>query len=159
MAQQDLAGVGGGFHGGHGGGMLAGDEQFALPAPGKHEQERAAVHSHRDAQHDAPSCGDHGTALLQRGAHPVGRSTRPLGMQVAVEEQEQCVAAELHQVAALGSGDAQQRVERVVQDDGELLGARPSELGELLGEPGEAGDVGEDHRAGRLPDHPIRHAQ
>ena len=159
MAQQDLTGRRRGFHGGHGRRVLAGDEQLALPAPGEHEQEHAAVHPHRDAQHDAAARGHHRTALFQRGAHSVGRPTRPFSMKVAIEEQEQRVAAELDEIAAFGSSDAQECVEGVVEDDRELLGTRSAELGELLGQPGETGDVGEDHCPGRLPHPLIWHAE
>ncbi len=48
------------------------------------------------------------------------------------------VAAELDQITAFGSGYSQERVERVVENERELLSTRPSELGELLGESSEA---------------------
>ena len=139
--------------------MLARHEQLALFSPGEHEQERAAVHAHRDAQHDAAAVRDDGASLLQRGAHAVRRATCPFGMKVAFEEQEQRVTAELHQIAAFGVSDSQERVERRVEDARELLSTSPTELSELLGESSEAGYVGKDHGAGRVPHRAILNAE
>ena len=139
--------------------MLAQDEQFALLAPGEHEQVRATVDPHRDAQDDTPAGRDHRPAGLQRGAHAVCGAAGPLGVIVALEEQEQRVAAELDEIATLAASDTQEGVESGVQDESELLGARPSELGEPFRQLGEARDVGEHEGALCQPRGPITRAE
>src|SRR4051812_41227835 len=141
VAQQDLARSRGRFHRGHRGRVQADDEQFSLPAPGEYEQVPAAVHSYRYPKDNAPAGCHHRTAISQSRTHPVCRSTRSLRVQVAFEEEKECVTAELDEVPTLRCGDFQQSVECCVEDDRELLGAGPAEAGELFGKPSETRDV------------------
>ena len=65
---------------------------------------------------------------------------------LALEEQQEGVAAELQQVAAVGVGDAEQRAERRADRLDELLGALAAAPREALGELREPGDVREQER-------------
>ena len=82
-------------------------------------------------------------------AHAVRRTGGSRGMLrrvVVAEEQHERVAAELQQHAVLDVGDAEQVGEAGVDRVGHLLGADTPELGELLRELREPGDVDEDDR-------------
>ena len=71
-------------------------------------------------------------------------------MTLLVEEEQQRVAAELEQPAAVRVRDVEERLERRVHHLGHLLGARLALPGELLRHRREAGDVDERERAFKL---------
>ena len=69
-------------------------------------------------------------------------------MLVAGEEQQERVAAELQDVAAVAVRDGDETLEDAADQQDELLGAHAALRLEPLGEAREAGDVGRDERAG-----------
>ena len=91
----------------------------------------------------------------ERVAHADSRSGRAQLVTLAVEEDQQRVAAELQQAAAMPVGDVEQRGERRVHHVRHLLGACASERRELLGHRGETGDVDERERAVTLDPQPL----
>ena len=125
----------------------AGDDRLAVRAAGQAERERAAVHAHRHPQRGPRARRDDRARGAQRAAHPDGRAQRALGVRVALEEQQQRVAAELQQAAAVRVGDREQRGERGLDRLADPLRALRAEPGEPLGQLREAADVGEDQRA------------
>ena len=108
----------------------------------------ADVHPERHPAHRGLRPPD----LAQRPAHPVRRTRGAGGVTVAGEEEQQCVAAELEQAAALRIGDVEQVGERVVHHLRHLLRAHLPLAREALGHRREAGEVDERERAvERLP--------
>ena len=89
----------------------------------------------------------------QRRAHLEGRARRSRGVIVTFVEQQQGVAAELEQTAALRIGDGEQGGEGRVHDLRDFLRPGSAETGELLGHRGEARDVDEGERAVDLAPH------
>jgi hypothetical protein len=64
----------------------------------------------------------------------------------SLEEQEQRVARELEEAAALAVGERQERLERGPDRLDQLLGPLPPAAGQALGQARETGDVGEEDR-------------
>ena len=103
----------------------------------------ALRHLQRDArigQLDAPH-------IFEHRAHQHGRSTGAIDVIVAVEPQQQSVAAEFQQSAAVLIGDKEDRLEAVADRVSDLLGAFPSFARQLLGELRKARDVDDDRGA------------
>ncbi len=88
--------------------------------------------------------GDH---RLDRPLHVRSRPGGALFVTIAAKEEEQRVAAELQDVAAVPLGDLDQTVEAARDAADELLGAGPAPGREPLGERGEPGDVDRDEGA------------
>ncbi len=81
----------------------------------------------------------------------IGAPAGPRDVRLALEQQQERVAAELEQRAAVGVGDGEERLEAAADRVGELLGPLPAAPArELLGQLGEAGDV--DEHAGPVDD-------
>ena len=153
-ADDDLAGLGGLLRLGGGGRPRAEDEELTRGRSDEEEVDVPGVHADRHREGQPSDRGGHGGGLAQGGAHLDGRVAGLLGMVLALEEEEEGVAAELEQLTAPRRGDAQHRPEDPVERLDDLLGADPAPARELLGEGGEAGDVGEDER--RVDDAPQR---
>ena len=113
--------------------------------PAHDEQvERSGVDPHRHAERE-PSAGEVDLAdLAQRPAHRDRRATPPLRVTLTVEEQQQCVAAELDQSPSVRVGDRQDRLEDRSDDLGDLLGALLAPACEPFGELREPRDIDED---------------
>ena len=106
----------------------------------------AGGHAQLDGPHRALGAADR----LDRPLHVRGRPGRPRRVPVAVEEEEQRVAAELEHVAAVPLGDLDQAVEADRDPLDELLGAGLALRRQPLGQCREAGDVHGDERAFEL---------
>ena len=65
----------------------------------------------------------------------------------AGEQQEQRIATELEELPTTIGRDAEHAAEHAAEGLDQFLGADTSPRGETLGQRGEAGDVGEHHRA------------
>lgn len=151
-ADHDLA-VGGGGLGAHDAARPGAEHQvLEVGLPHQREVEGVAVQADGHPQHP-PHAGDLDAAhLAQPLPHPDRRPAGPLDVQVAVEEQQQRVPAELHEAAAVVVRDAQQRREaRVDRPDEELRALGPAAR-QPLREPGEPRAVGEEHRPRDRPD-------
>ena len=83
----------------------------------------------------------------QRRPHLERRTRCSRGVIVTLVEQQQGVAAELEQAAALCIGHREQSSEGRVHHLRDLFGAGSTEAGELLGHRGESRDVDERERA------------
>ena len=79
----------------------------------------------------------------KRPAHLERRPSSPACVLLAVVEQQQRVAAELEEAAALRVGNAEERRERGIHHLGDLLGPCSAEARETLRHGGEARDVDE----------------
>ena len=110
------------------------------------EMEAPAVEPDGHPQVHPADRGRKGPGLAQGGTHGDGGLGGHGRVVVAGERQEQGVAAELEQRAALAVGDLEHPGEHVVEDLGQLLGADAAPPGQALGEGGEARDV---HEAAR----------
>jgi hypothetical protein len=66
---------------------------------------------------------------------------------VSVEQEQQCITAELEELPAAGGSDVKHRPEDTAQRLDEFLGSDPPASREALGQRGETRDVGEDHGA------------
>ena len=93
-----------------------------------------------------PASRANAVQVAEDGLHPDGAAAGALGVAVVLEEQQQGVAAELHEAAAVGVGDAEEGVEAASDDARELFSALAALLGEALGEFREARHVGERER-------------
>ena len=109
--------------------------------------ERPRVHADRHLESYGPRRGREAAHPGQGVLHPESRSGRPVRVVLAPEEQEHGIAAELEQVGVVGIGRLDQLREGGVEYDGDLLRTFTAPLRELLGQLGEARDVGKDERA------------
>gem|GEM_PF-7076860 len=75
---------------------------------------------------------------LEGVAHLEGRAGGPRRVALAVEHQEQGIASEVEQIAAVEHGHVEQLGEGAVENARHLLGADLPLSGQLVGEPGEA---------------------
>jgi hypothetical protein len=94
--------------------------------------------------------------LAEGAAHPHGRPARHLDVVLAPEQQQQRVAAELDQAAAVRVRDRQQVGEARLDRLRDLLRPLLAVLGEALGQLGEPRDVDEHDRAVDRPATPVR---
>ena len=150
-ADHDVAGARGALHAQHRRHGRAGDDRLAVRAAGEEQVQRAGVDADRHAQRRAGAGRGERAGGAQRAAHADRGAARALGVAVALEEQEQRVAAELQQAAAVRVGDLEQRGERAADRVADLLGALGADAGQPLGEPREARHVGEHQRARQRP--------
>ena len=153
-ADHDLAGIGRLLHAGRGRGGRPGDQELVVGRAHAEEVKGAAVDPDRHPEVDPPDRGGKGPGLAQGGAHGDRPPRAMRGVVVAGEGQEQGVAAELQERAALGVRDLEHPGEHVVQDFGELLGADATAPGQPLRQGREPRDV--DEAAGRLQRPPAR---
>ena len=127
------------------------DDQLPVGAADQEEVEDTGVRADRHAQrHLAGGRGERADPA-QLAAHPVGCGDGAVGVPVALEEEQQCVAAELDQAALVGVGLGEERPERVADHVRDLLGtdlALPRQALRHLCEPGH---VDEHRRALELP--------
>ena len=141
-----------------------GDDQLAIGRTDQEEMERAGVHSDGDRElelaHRRRDLGRTSKIL----SHLDGCGGRLLCVIRAGEQQEQRIAPELQQLSTATGGDAEHAAEHAAQRLDEFLGADSPSRGQALGQGGEAGDVGEHHRAlddspatFGLVGHPIEH--
>ena len=145
-AHHHLAGVGRLLHEGDQRRPATRDEELAMGAADEEEVELAAVQALRHPQRHLPGRRLQPPDVAQHAAHAERRAARAGEVPVALEEQQEGVAAELQEVAAVGVGDAEQRAERRADRLDELLGALAAAAREALGELREPGDVREQQR-------------
>ena len=134
----------------------AGHQQLAVVAAGDEERALAAVDADRHAQLDPDTALVEPARLAQGAAHAGRRTARALRMAVAVEQQQQRIAAELQQAATGLVRDGQEGREAAADRSGETLGALATLPREPLGQLREAADVDEDERAVEAPDRGVR---
>ena len=146
-AEQDLAGLRRGLHLDGPRRCRPGDEQLAMRLADEEELEAAGVEAGVHLQLDGAGRRPRPSDRAQRPAHLERRARRARCVVVALVEQQQRVAAELEQAAALRVGDGEQRREGRVHDLGDLLRAGSAEAGEPLGHRREARDVDERERS------------
>ena len=125
------------------------NSKWDVPTAKKWKQ--PGMHALRHPQRDLRP-GDFDPAdVAQHPAHQDGRATGARGVTLALEPQQQRVAAELEQAAAVVVGDEQDRLETAPDRLGDLLGALAALAGEPFGQLREPGDVHEDGGAVRGP--------
>ena len=145
-ADDDLAGLGGVLHRDRVRGGRPRDDQLAVRRACEEEVERPRVDAHVHAQRDlARGCVER-AELVERAPHAVRRVAGARGMCVALEEEQERIAAELHEAAAVRVRDGEQACERRAHHVGHLFGAARPERCEALRHRGEAGDVDEGER-------------
>ena len=123
-----------------------GDQQLPVRGPGDEDVHGAAVDADGHPQLHGGARRLDPADLPESPAHPDRGAGCARWMVVTVEEEQQRVAAELQESAALRIGDLEQRREARPDGVGELLRALRSDLGEALGQPREARDVDVHHR-------------
>jgi hypothetical protein len=124
-----------------------GEEQLAVHVAREEEVEKTAVHAGVHAQRRRARARLRTRDLPQRDPHPVQRPRRVRLVVLAVEEEQERVAAELEDSATVLVGHLEEARQRGVHDPRQLLGTRPAEPGQALRELREAGDVHERRRA------------
>ena len=142
-AHEDLAGLRCGLHLHRSSRCRACDQKLAMRLSDEEELEAAAVKSRVHLELDRPGRRSRPTDRAKRSPHLECRASGSACVLLAVVEQQQRVAAELEQAAALCVRDAEERGERRVHHLGDLLGARSAEAREALRHRGEARDVDE----------------
>ena len=145
-AEQDLARARRRLHLDGTAGGRAGDDQLAMRIADEEEVDLTAVNADRHPQRDLACRGEADTHLVQGPLHGQGGGTGPALMFVSAEQEEQRIAPELEQVAAVYVGGREQGAEGVADDLGQLLGTDPALACEALGHLGESRDVDQDHR-------------
>ena len=149
-ADEDLAAAGFALQGGETAPRRSDGQELDVGRTDGEKMELSGVHTLRHLQRDLCAGQLDPADVLQHAAHQHRRATRALGVILAVEPQEQRVAAELEQAALVLISDRQDRLEAAADHIGDLFRALASLARELLGELGEAGDV--DERRGALCD-------
>ena len=145
LAHVDLPGVGSRLPVERDADVRTRDQQLTVGSEWEVEGEGSGVHSDGDPE-------SHGTVVAPAyglgndPSHAVARPARMDGVVLSPEEDQEGVATEFDDVAAFGQADVDHVVEAGVQEIGELLGAAPAHCGQLLGQPGEAGDVRRNER-------------
>ena len=132
------------------------DDQLAMLRPGEREEEAAGIEAGMHLQCHGPGGRLRAPDRAQRLPHLERCARRAPLVALVVEEDEQCVSAELEQAAAVVVRDPEQGVEGRVHHLGHLLGACLALGRELLGHRREAGDVDEGHRPVDLAPFAIR---
>ena len=113
------------------------------------EMEAPAVDPRMHAQLHGPRRGARPSDRAENAPHAEARACGANRVAGAVVQEEQGVAAELEQAAAVGVRDVEEGRERRVHDVRDLFGARLAEVRELLRHRREAGDVDECDRRRR----------
>lgn len=148
---EDLAALRGALEPDQVGGGGAGQDELTVGAAHEEPVDVAALDP--DRQREPHPCGRL-RRLAQRpdlASHADGGRRRPALVTGAAEEQQHGIAAELGQGPTERTGDVEQPGEAGLDDPDDGLGPDLALPGEPLGDPGEAGDVGEDERAGQPP--------
>ena len=149
-------------------GMLHRDGDASRRGRGQHlevrradreEMEATRVNALRHAQRDLRAGQVDPTDLIERAAHAHGRGARVRHMIVALEPEEERIAAELEQAGAVLVGDLEDRCEAAANGVADLFGALAPLARELLGQRRESRDVGEHRRAFRGPARRVRIGQ
>jgi hypothetical protein len=143
LADEDLARRGYGLHRHRGARGRAGDQVLLVGVADEERLVGAAVHADRDPQANLDRARAVSRQLAQRLAHGDRGGAGTRGMVIAVEPQQQRIAAELDQRCAHVVGLRQQRGEAGVDRVGQLLGALVARSRQALGESGETGHVSE----------------
>ena len=131
------------------------DEQLAVLVADEEEVEAAAVHARMHAQLHGAGRRAGPPDLAEDAPHAEARPGGARRMLGPVVEQEQGVAAELQEPAALGVRDVEQRRERRVHDVVHFLRAGLAEVRQLLRHRREPGDVDERDRRVELVREPV----
>ena len=121
------------------------DDELTIRSTDQEQVDVATADPHRHRQVQSPD-RRHSRRVAEGTAHRHCRAAARLGMIVAVEQQQQRVAAELEQLTSLLGGDLQHRSEDAAQRVDQFLGSDPATRGQAFGEGGEPRDVGEAER-------------
>ncbi|GIU89336.1 MAG: hypothetical protein KatS3mg010_0435 [Acidimicrobiia bacterium] len=146
VGHQDLAALGGMLCSGGSARYGSGHDELVVRTAGAEEVHRSAVHADRHAQRDPADRGRDARGLAERGAHLDGGAAPLCGRLVALEHEQQRVAAELEQAAAPLVGELEHRAEDAVEYLCQFLGTDAPSAGKSFRQVGEAGDVDEDER-------------
>ncbi len=122
----------------------------------REEIESSRVHALRHLQRYLRARQLDPADVVERAAHSHRRRARARRVAVALEPQQERVAAELEQAGAVLVGDLQDRREAAADRVGDLFRALAALARELLGELREPGDVGEHRGAGGAPGRHVR---
>ena len=112
--------------------------------------EDAGVDPHRHAERDVAGRAQHPSAFAQGSAHPVRGPAGARGVILALEQQQDGVAAPLDEAGTVPVGDLEQLGEDVVEQIVHLLRAHLALARETFRQLGEPRDIGECERAGDL---------
>ncbi len=146
-AQRDLAGVRGRLALDADGRIGAGDDQLTVDTADEEEVERSRVDADRHAEPNGPGRRRESPHPGQRVLHAQGGRGCALLVALAAAEQQDGIPAELQEVGVVRVRCADQLGKGSVENAGDLLRAFAPAFRELLGELGEARDIGEDERA------------
>jgi hypothetical protein len=144
--EQDVAGLGRVLELDRPPGLGPADDQLAVGRAREEEVEVAAVQADVHAQRHLPDGRVRPADRAQHPAHPVRRARAAPLVPRAREEEQEGVAAELQEAAAVRVRDVEQMPEGRVHDLVHLLRASLALSRQTLGHRGEAGDVDEGHR-------------
>ena len=114
----------------------------------REEMEFARMHALRHPQRDLRTRNLDPADGAQHAAHQRRRTAGAFDVALALEPEQQCVAAELEQAAAVLVGDLEDRFETAADRLGDLLRALAALAGEPLRQLGEPGDI--DERGGAV---------
>ena len=114
------------------------------------------MHALRHPQRDLGARQLDPADVVERAAHPHRGRAGARRVAIALEPQQERVAAELEQAGAVLVGDLEDRREAAADRVGDLLRALAALARELLGQLREAGDVGEHRGAFRGPVRRVR---
>ncbi len=159
FADEHLAGLRGVFQPERLGGRRPRDHQLAVRALDEEGVDGAGVDAGRHTQRHGADRAHRAAGVLDKPLHLDRGEARALLVAVALEQEEQGVAAELEHVAAAAERDPDQALEDAADDEDELLRAGAALGREALREGGEPGEVDGDEcprqltetLAGRLP--------
>ena len=154
-ADDDLTRVGGALHLHRGAGRRPRHDELAVRPADQEEMEVARVHAHRHPERHLLAQDRQPAHRAQGAAHLDGGPTAARLVGIAREVEEECVAAEFEEPAAVGDRQVEQGHEAVADGGRQLLRPHLAVLGQGLRQLGEAGDVDEHHRA-RLHAVPLR---